>query len=374
MHDLHGSHTNWLKREDDERFLNLYDMGDHFAALRQRSSGKVVSTRAITIDGEIADSDGKALAVVGKAGIPFFPTSHAFGQLCSLAGAGGATGFLRSQGKLGAAKLAADNLNFALQFLREPEDTGLLVYSNGTNLLRAATGPKYGRIWNIDILRELVARVGDGVTGQFRVPGEMGVQGKPVTKESTTLYAGEEDCWIFLADETNRIHVPNRRGGQAGEMARGFIIWNSEVGGKTFGICRFLFDYMCCNHFVWGLTQAEDMIIRHTVSAPDKWQERALPLLDAYSRAMPDDNVENLIAAARQAKLKESVEDFLRKRSFTKPEMARIVTAHELDEHRPMETLFDVATGITAMARNIDRQTVRTGYEREATKILEMAL
>ncbi len=62
--------------------------------------------------------------------------------------------------------------------------------------------------------------------------------GKRVTvdRENTTLYASDRDMFVFLADEDRRIEVAGR------SLARGFFVWNSEVGDKTLGAGFFLFD------------------------------------------------------------------------------------------------------------------------------------
>ena len=54
------------------------------------------------------------------------------------------------------------------------------------------------------------------------------------------------------------------------------------------------------------------------------------------------------IAAAREKRL-DDVEAFLAKR-FGKKLAADIHTVHELEEHRPIETLWDVTTAVTAVA------------------------
>ena len=41
-------------------------------------------------------------------------------------------------------------------------------------------------------------------------------------------------------------------------------MWNSEVGKTTLGAGFFLFDYVCCNHIVWGADQYTEIRIRHT--------------------------------------------------------------------------------------------------------------
>ena len=63
------------------------------------------------------------------------------------------------------------------------------------------------------------------------MPGEFGER-VTVKKENTTLYASDRDMFVFLADEENRIEIPGRRAGRSGSFARGFFVWNSEVGKK----------------------------------------------------------------------------------------------------------------------------------------------
>ena len=113
--------------------------------------------------------------------------------------------------------------------------------------LRAMTGPRYGRIWSGDVIDALRDRFGDGVTGDFRVPGIFGRELDQVTGENTTLFAGDRDMFVFLADEKNRIELPGRRDGQTGQLARGFFVSNSEVGAGTLRVKTFLFDYVCQN-------------------------------------------------------------------------------------------------------------------------------
>lgn len=261
-----------------------------------------------------------------------------------------------------------------MRFNRDVEDIGLLTTFNespgqGPATLRAATGPRYGRIWNADICSALVDKFGDGVTGDGTVPGEFG-QAVDVTKDNTTLYASDRDMFVFLADEKNRVDVHGRRDGKPGSMARGFFLWNSEVGSQSIGAAFFLFDYVCKNRIVWGAQQFKEIRLRHTVSAPDRWLEEIQPVLLEYSDASAKD-VESTIAAA-QARKVDDMAEFLNNR-FGKKNAALYSAAHERDESRPMETLWDIATGMTAHARSIKWQDERVALEREAGKILDMA-
>jgi len=257
-----------------------------------------------------------------------------------------------------------------LQYRRDIEDVGVLLYRNGGDpVIRAATGPKYGRIWNSEIVSGLVSRFGDGLTGQFRVPGEFG-KAVEVTKANTTLFAGDRDMFVFLADEQHRIEVPNRRDGKPGTMARGFFVWNSEVGSSTFGLQTFLFDYVCCNRIVWGAQDVSKITIRHSAGAPDRYIEEMAPALTAYAEGSTAP-VLKLIADAR-AKRIDDVDGFLAGR-FGKRMVETLKAAHDQDEHRPIESLWDVANAVTAFARGVGYQDRRVELERQAGEIMALA-
>ena len=269
--------------------------------------------------------------------------------------------------------LAADCLNYGLHHSRDVVECGVLLTKLDADkpaTARAVTGPNYGRIWNSTITQALVNQFGDGVTGKFRIPSEFGNLAAPITKQSTTLYASDRDMWVFLADELNRIELPNRRNGKTGSLARGFFAANSETGASTFILGQFLFDYMCGNHIIWGVEQFQELRIRHTAGAPDKYLEQAAPAILAMSNASSVGMVDMLKSA--QAKKVENVDEFLNAR-FSRSQTSAIKAAHMADEQRPIESLWDVSTGITAYARNIQHTDDRVKLEREAGKVLKLA-
>jgi hypothetical protein len=361
---MQASHQ-WANRPADERFTSLIDMHDFAVNVREHSRAKCVSSRGITA--VPVEGDHKALQVVGPNGGACNLTHWSFGQLAQRAEA--PAGYLRDL----PAPLAADCINYGLQFKRSIEDLGVLVYANsGPTVLSAVTGPNYGRVWNSTIIGALVKQFGDGQSGQFRIPGEFG-EAVPITKQNTTLYCSDRDMFVFLADEQHRIEVPGRRNGQSGALSRGFFMWNSEVGSQTFGLACFLFDYVCRNRIVWGATGYEEIRIRHTASAPDRWVEEVTPAIESYANSSTQ-NVVKAITDARNSKIgdAEKVTEFLAKR-FTRSQAAAIQAAHMADEQRPIETLWDAATGVTAYARSIQYQDQRVNFEREAGKILDLA-
>ena len=353
----------WATRPDDERFVSLLDLHAHCTRQRQRSIGKVVASRALSA--QPVEGDRDALMVVGPNGGPVNVTHWAFGQLAQRAGA--PAGYLRGL----PAPLAADCINYGLKYDRDVEELGVLLEKpEGVPAeLRAVTGPNYGRIWNSAITGALVDRFGDGLTGHFRVPGEFGKRVE-VTKKNTTLYASDRDMFVFLADEERRISIPNRRDGKSGELARGFFLWNSEVGSTSWGIAMFLFDYVCMNRMVWGVHDVVEVRGRHTASAPHKWIEQVVPMVEAYSESSAAP-VQHAIESAQRKKL-DDVDAFLNQR-FTQSQTVAIKAAHVIDEGRPIESLWDAATGITAYARSIPHQDARVKIERTAGKLLDMA-
>lgn len=354
----------WASRPNDERYTSLLDMLTHFENVRDHSSAKVVPSRRL----QVIPEEAKGIQVAGPSGIPYNPTHWAFGQLAERAGA--PAGYLRTL----PAPIAADALNYGLQFKRDQEDVGVLLYANGSASMRAVTGPNYGRIWNADVVRHMTDRFGDGITGQWKVPGEFG-KAITVTKANTTLYAGERDMFVFLCDEENRITVPNRRNGEDGTLARGFFCWNSEVGSATFGLATFLFDYVCCNRMVWGATEFKEVKLRHTSSAPDRFMDEVRPALVSYANSSSR-SVLDAIEAARKARLDGTdgkIEEFLANR-FGKRLAPLIMKTHEQEEGRPIETLWDATTAVTAYARGIEYQDERVALERKGGDLLTLAV
>ena len=355
----------WATRPSDERFTNLHALGAKLRHDRDTSRSAVVSSRSLDFVPEGIDG----LKVAGKAGVAYDPSHWSFGQLCQRAGA--PAGYLRSL----PAPMAADCLNYGFKHSRDVEDVGLLLRSNGTRSLAAATGPNYGRVWNSEIADTLIDRFGNGVDGDWRVPGEFGVR-TPVTKDNTTLYASDRDMFVFLADETNRVTIPNRRDGKSGSLARGFYVSNSEVGAGTLTVAMYLFDYACQNRILWGVADFRKISIRHSKGAPDRYLEEVLPAINAMGEASAQP-IEATLKAAQAAKV-DRLAEFLASR-FTSSQVTGIKAAFEADESRPLITkdgdapsVWDVVTATTAYARGISFQDERVKIEREAGRMLEL--
>lgn len=367
MTTLMQASNQWATRPDDERFTSLTALNDYCQRVRSASRSAVLPSFDLEAQPLAGDVTHSSLVVHTAGGETVAPTHWAFGQMAERAKAPAA--YLRGL----PAPLAADCINYGLRYARDVEDLGVLFYKGEDNVpqLKAVTGPQYGRVWNSTITQALVDRFGDGLTGHFRVPGEFGKE-VDVTKRNTTLFASDRDMFVFLADEKRRIEMPDRRNGQSGSLARGFFVWNSETGGRSYGIGMFLFDYVCCNRIVWGAEGYTEIRGRHTVSAPQRWIDEIAPAIEAYaeSSAAP---VEAKLLAAQKKKV-DDLDDFLSRRfSFTKAQIGAIKTVHQLEEARPIETIWDTTTAITAYARGLPHQDARIELERKAGRILDLA-
>ena len=363
---LTQANRQWASRPDDQRFTSMIDLTDFCESQKNISAQKVVSSRSLEFAPDENDPVN-GLHLIGPEG-NLKPTNWGFGQIARHVGAPPA--YLNTL----PAFLAADNLNHGLKFGSEISDMQLLYTRGNDPEFRAGTGANYGRIWNADIARAIKGKFGDGITGDWTVPGEFG-KAVTVDKRNTTLYASDRDMFIFLADETNRIEIPNRRDGKSGSLARGFFAWNSEVGNATFGLAKFYFDYVCQNRMVWGVDGFSEIKIRHTVSAPDRYLEEVMPLLTSYSHesAMP---IVDLIKNAQTLRV-DDLKDFAASRFSAKYKSAKFVDSlsrvHILEENRPVETVFDVTTAMTAFARELPHADARVDLEREAGRIMALA-
>jgi hypothetical protein len=368
----------WASRPDDERFVSLDDLHAHVAGIRDRSVARKIVTRDLTF----TPVGLRGLACHAQEnGADADLTHWAFGQAAARAQA--PAGYLRTL----PAPMAADCLNYGLR--QNAEEIQILATRAAERgkptMLRALTGPSYGRVWNAAIVEALRERFGDGVSGQWAVPREFGVK-NPVTKGNTTLYASDRDFFVALTDEENRIEVPNVRSDSTGRsdgrrgLSRGFIISNSETGAGTLWIALFLFDYICCNRLIWGLGAHTEIRVRHSSGAPQRWLDEVLPAVRTFSESTGD-NVIATIEAAQDTKIthaltqQERDDDILKflASRFTRTQAGAMIVAHQNDEGRPIETLYDASNAVTAYARGVQWQDERVDLERAAGKILAMA-
>ncbi len=366
--------SEWFSRPDDERYLSLSEL---YAAVRgraERAQARTVESRAVRVEANRDDSERLALIVPGR-DAPVAPTHWSFGQLCSLVGT--PSGYLREL----PAPLAAINLQHGLLSHRA-ELVKTLEAEDGRVELRAVTGPDYGRIWDHELVAAVMKIAGDG-TGdtRWKVPGVLDwatMTHNPfvdVTKDTTTLYASDRDVFLFLVDDTHPIEAGRLPNGDPDLYFRGFYCWNSEVGSKTLGIASFYLRAVCMNRNLWGVEGFEEITIRHSKFAAQRFAPEAAPALTSFARSSPAPFISGVQAARERivARNDEDREAFLRKRGFSKAETAKVIASVLDEEGRPPESVFDFVQGITALARTKPHQDTRLELEGKAKILLERA-
>lgn len=254
---------------------------------------------------------------------------------------------------------------------------------NGRVELRAVTGPDYGRIWDHELVAAVMKIAGNG-TGdtRWKVPGVMNwatMTHNPfvdVTKDTTTLYASDRDVFLFLVDDTNPIEAGRLPDGSPDLYFRGFYCWNSEVGSRTLGIASFYLRGVCMNRNLWGVENFEEITIRHSKFAAQRFAHEAAPALTSFANSSPAPFVAGIKAARARivARTDEDRESFLRKGGFSKSETTKIIETVLGEESRKPESVFDFVQGITALARAKSHQDARLELEGKAKRLMERAI
>lgn len=341
----------WAGRPDDERMLDLYEMRDKVKARTGVSRSEITDNKTLNI---YAAEEGNALVISTPAG-PHFMTNWTFGQLCQAVHA--PAGYMRQL----PAPLVEANLNHGLKEADREEN---MIYVNTeTKELRAMTSPTYGRIFDLSIVNSII-RMNEESSNRWVIPAASYQHQNP--RRATTLYCSDRDIFIFLCDPKNPVVVNGK------ELFRGFFTWNSEVGAKTWGFAQFLYNRVCDNRIIWGAENFQQMIIKHTSGAPERFAREGAPKLLEYANSSAR-QIEDKILRAQNIRLgkdKEEVTDFLRKMGFTQGLASSVIDTAK-DEEGDFRSAWDIAQGITAKARTIQHTDARVDLERMAGKVLD---
>ena len=367
--------SEWFSRPDDQRFLSLDELARSVRQRSDRSRTRVVDTASIQVEASRNDPERLVLMIPGS-DAPVTPTHWSFGQLAAQVAAPAA--YLRQL----PAPLAAINLQYGLSSSRSEHIKTLETGSDtgGRTELRAVTGPDYGRICDHELV-EAVQRIAGNGTGdtRWKVPGVLdwstGIYNPHVDigRDTTTLYASDRDVFLFLVDDLNPIEAGRLPDGSPDLFFRGFYCWNSEVGARTLGIASFYLRAVCQNRNLWGVEDFQEISIRHSKYAANRFAHEAAPALLNFANSSAQPFI-NGIRQARERIVARSDEDrcqFLKARGFSRSETNRIIETVLAEEGRPPESIFDFVQGITALARTKTHQDIRLDLETRAKRLLD---
>lgn len=353
----------WATRPEDERFMSLADLKASVTQRRRESWTKSGAPSELRI---VPGSDNRigvqVYDPVQKEERILAPSHFAFGQLAQYAQAPGS--YLRQL----PAELAAINLQYGLEYRSVRDNVLTLAQSNGSHKLRAMTSTSYGRIWDSQVV-EAVEKVNQA--GNWVVPAASYAASNP--KRATTLYASDRDVFIFLCDPSHPIEI------NGDTLYRGFYTWNSEVGSAVFGLATFLYRYVCDNRIIWGATNVQELRIRHTGGAPDRFAYEGARYLKKYAEESTQVLVEQIhkaqafeLPASERAedKANEGWSNWLKKRGFTDA-LAKSTVATAQAEEGQARSLWDIVQGVTAYARSIQHTDERVKVESMAGKLMQ---
>lgn len=365
--ELMRAHREWASRPADERFQSLDDL---LTAVRDRREESVqYNTGLGGLKVVVLDQDGQPLAErdatpenpgVLKIETPLnelTPTHWSFGGLSRMAGA--PAKYLREL----PAHLAARNLEHGINQSAE-HPVQVYLQQGEDPKLRALTGQGYERIFDQDLV-EWVQNCTAGTSFAPPMGYENGQWGGKLVPSG--LYASDRDVFVFLVDHENPVEFNGER------LFRGFYVWNSEVGGKSFGGQAFLHREVCGNNIIWGAANVVSFRQVHVGAlAGTKAQRHMRQMIEQYKQM--DTRAEcQMIGAAQAANVAKDDEEavtWLRGKGFQKGVSEAAVTLARAEEGGA-GTVWQLVQGLTAYARSIANADLRSALERQAGKLLD---
>ena len=274
----------WATRPADERFWGLADLEKHLAALEGKSEELCLPLNQLKVVPKKRD-----LRVVGPNDLSLHVTNWSFGQLCHWLDA--PPEYLSGL----PARIACQCLNHGVGSNKDAEVKCLLQNNDNATQLRAVTGTKYSRIWDLKVVRAIKPALEAGWRVPPARPALDDSRARPATKDDILeqgkfwgsikegdmiapagVYRGDRDSFIFLVN-------PNRTiddGG--GGLMRGVFIANSEVGKTSFRITTFLLQNVCSNHIVWGASDLQELKLTHRGRANSRFGSELICHLRRY--------------------------------------------------------------------------------------------
>lgn len=125
--------------------------------------------------------------------------------------------------------------------------------------LRCVTSDRYQRVWDAEILK---------VVDHWLLPSgfipampTINTDARGTNLQGNTkpaLFRGDRDSFCFFYGD----HPPGDDG--LGGLRKGVMVYNSEVGARSFGFSTFIFREMCANFLIWDATGIKSRRARHT--------------------------------------------------------------------------------------------------------------
>lgn len=238
----------WGQRAPAETFSNVQAL---LAVTRHRKEHALTRPFDLRALQAVPQVDGVSLSLDG---VTLAPTPLAASQLSRLVGLPTRTVQVLSP-ELGAAALNERITATVMADPRQERALRALVQprSGGGLTLRAVTSHRYARVWDADVIEQIVSPLAEDGWAPARVEGVH--RGAPVG-----LFRSDRDLFCFLVHPGPDHRLPGAHGRP---LQRGIVVRNSEVGGVALRVRAFWFDGWCTNHMVFGGTMAFDLAEPH---------------------------------------------------------------------------------------------------------------
>lgn len=358
--NIYAAHRQWSQRPPDECFLSLQELHNFCDSYRSRSYTKSapihwLCPKAIGDDVKLISSDMSEK----EEPLELDFTNFSFKQFCSQVGAPPdylstlPSDLVVSNLIYGVAE--AESKIFKLLIQKEPD---------GRSLLRASTSQIYDRVWNSQLTKFLV-NINSAYNGRFSPPPSDGERG-------TGLYASDHDMFALLVDKEKQIDI-----GKGGDLIRGFMAFNNEVGSGSIGLMTFLVDRICQNHILWGVKEATSFSTRHVGRNATETFHEIFPTVIAIQMLKSTKDEVDKIKSAQLKTLgnnKDQVVSYLFEKRFSSRKIAE--QAWDYSDQRDglnPNSIWGSVQGLTAVARDIPFYDKRVLVEKNAARLLEAA-
>lgn len=360
MELLTNASAQLLNRPDDEHFPDLPTL--RAACEHDRSTGKEVA-----IDpGEILfrpdeTKPGNVSVSLNDHLVDVPLTFHASKQLAGFAGANPSFVFERLSPKTAAQALneGIRSRDWGKERLRAFLGTFTRVShvrtdgrcAPGMVHLRAMTGEGYHRVYDADLLAEVERWL---IPNGF-FPAHPTINTTPqgdniMGNRKPALFRGDLDSFsFFMTEKADEGHGDR-------PVRRGAFYYNSEVGNRSFGLARFVFDDMCANFLIWGARAVRRLKLVHRrkqgrdiLSRFRHELRECAPTLAAAELDMLRRSAEVIFAKDRE----DAIERLVRQFQTTQKGAASILDCATLGENAGIPELSHawVANGATSLAK-----------------------
>lgn len=222
--------------------------------------------------------------------------------------------------------------------------------------LRALTSSSYSRLWDVEILQEI---------DRWLLPDGRFVPAMPTINTDSrgtnvlgnnkpALFRGDRDSFCFFYSPKK----PEDDG--LGGLRKGILVFNSEVGARSFGFSTFYFREMCSNFLIWDATQIKKRKAVHKGDLLRFFREFKLDLIEASSEFEPKERRVFMQAAETpfvgdgtptRANL-ELAQTRLEREFGTSGKLAVAITDSAMLPENPSNlTVWGITNGITSLAK-----------------------